>query len=56
MLRSIAWTDVAIVEALSGLGEDVRAQALLERVAAEMERLGEPGGVEACAQSALSGR
>jgi hypothetical protein len=47
--RSIAWIDIALVETLVALDDEGPAQTLLEQVTAEMERLGEPGGSEACA-------
>jgi hypothetical protein len=49
--RSVAWLDLARVDALVALGEEERAQALLEQVTVEMEQLGEPGGAEACADA-----
>jgi predicted ATPase/DNA-binding SARP family transcriptional activator len=48
LLRPIAWTNLARAEVHAALGEFDQAHALLQSSAAEMERLGEPGGIERC--------
>jgi tetratricopeptide (TPR) repeat protein len=47
--RTMAWTQLALAEALAALGSEPEAHALLEEAEAEMQRLGEPGGAEGCA-------
>jgi hypothetical protein len=46
--RTIVWADIARAEVNAALGEITAAHALLDGARAEMERLGEPGGIEAC--------
>jgi predicted ATPase/DNA-binding SARP family transcriptional activator len=47
--RTIAWADIARAEVNAALGDLSAAHALLDSARAEMERLGEPGGLDACA-------
>jgi tetratricopeptide (TPR) repeat protein len=46
--RSMAWTNIARAETLAALGDISQARALLDHARAEMQQLGEPGGVDGC--------
>ena len=48
LVRPIAWVNLARVEVYAMLGQHERALALLREAAADMERLGEPGGTARC--------
>jgi len=47
--RAITWVNLARAEVHAALGDVAAAQALLDEARATVERLGEPGGLEACA-------
>jgi hypothetical protein len=46
--RSIAWTNIARAEVRAASGDVSSAHALLDEARAEMELLGEPGGIAGC--------
>ena len=60
--RAIVWVDLARAEAAVEQGDIAAAHALLDSARESVLRLGEPGGLDACAafearlQSALSSR
>jgi predicted ATPase/DNA-binding SARP family transcriptional activator len=47
--RAMAWVDIALAEISVEEGDIAGAREFLELARAEMERLGEPGGLESCA-------
>jgi tetratricopeptide (TPR) repeat protein len=49
LIRALAWANIARAEAVAALGDVSQAHALLEEARADMEQLGEPGGLEGCA-------